>query len=560
MPSKSLLSRLPPLSTIAFLTLICLILAQYTDHYVFALLTGGKALDGRNLLLQFLFYLIYFIILLLFSLITLHRSITRLLTHPFPFYCLLTLLPLVAHAYVGSFSRFVADDFSSAALTVEKGILGATRDWYVNWSGRFSASFFDSLAGYTGPSSMKYAVALSLILLIAGMVLFSTRILQGSNRQNVLTGLFLSSLVLTSAFFITPDLPQSLYWGQGMRSLILPLIPLFIILSILPGSDSEKRKIKTGRLIVVALLSFIAGGFGETYVAIQTTVFGLIILSLVIQKPFGLMKSSLVAPSAAMVSSIIAMVLTVIAPGNRVRQTFFPAPPSPVGLVTIAYESMSKFFDAIFRSPDQVSCIAFVTIAALICGCLYAISDNIKELDPNKYYSSIRIPGILFIVIIACSFLLLIFVSFLPSAYAMSTTPPPRTLILPALILCLAFVTLGFMAGSMVGRSLVSENLFRVLRNNWVSLFTAVILAACSFLVTSRILAVVPDYRFFADRFDRADQMIREAKSAGELSVTVPEVHNHFGLSDYGEGTTYWLDDAVDRYYGLRVIINKHMK
>ncbi|NMB60556.1 MAG: hypothetical protein GYA12_15390 [Chloroflexi bacterium] len=54
--------------------------------------------------------------------------------------------------------------------------------------------------------------------------------------------------------------------------------------------------------------------------------------------------------------------------------------------------------------------------------------------------------------------------------------------------------------------------------------------------------------------------MIREAVSAGETTVTVPEVHNHFGLSDYGEGTTYWLDDAVDTYYGIHVIINKHMK
>ena len=559
MPSKSLLSRLPPLSTIAFLSLICLILAQYTDNYVFALLTGGKALDGRNQVLQFLFYLIYFIIILLLSLITLHRSITRLLTYPFPFYCLLTLLPLVAHAYVGSFSRFVADDFSSAALTVEKGILGATRDWYVNWSGRFSASFFDSLAGYTGPSSMKYAVALSLSLLITGMVLFSTRILQGSNRQNVLTGIFLSSLVLTSAFFVTPDLPQSLYWGQGMRSLILPLIPLFFILAILKDIDNG-QKTKTAWIVFIAVLSFFAGGFGETYVVIQTTVFGLLILFLCMQKPFGVKKKKLLAPSIAMVSSIAAMVVTVLAPGNHVRQTYFPAPPSPVALVSIAFESMGKFFDAIFRLPEMSSCLAFVAIAALICGCLYAMQKNIKESDQNKYFSSIRIPGILFPAIIACSFFLMIFVSFLPSAYAMSTTPPPRTLVLPSLILCLALVALGFMAGLMVGSSLIPKGLLRVLRNSWVSLLAAVILAACSYQVTSQIMEVVPDYRFFAERFDRADQMIREAKSADETSITVPEVHNHFGLSDYGEGTTYWLDDAVDRYYGLHVIINKHMK
>ena len=68
------------------------------------------------------------------------------------------------------------------------------------------------------------------------------------------------------------------------------------------------------------------------------------------------------------------------------------------------------------------------------------------------------------------------------------------------------------------------------------------------------------DYQFFAGRFDRADRLIRDAKSAGETSVNVPEVHNQFGLSDFGAGTTYWLDKAVDSYYGIHVIINKNLK
>jgi hypothetical protein len=54
--------------------------------------------------------------------------------------------------------------------------------------------------------------------------------------------------------------------------------------------------------------------------------------------------------------------------------------------------------------------------------------------------------------------------------------------------------------------------------------------------------------------------LIREAKAAGKTSVQVPEVHNHFGLSDYGAGTTYWLDQAVDGYYGIHVTVNKNMK
>ncbi len=561
MQDKIGLSKFPPLTTIGFLAVVCLLLAQQTDNQVFSFVTGGKSLDGRNLAIQFLFAFIYFSILLILSLLIFHKHVTRLLVHPYPLYCLLMLAPLAAHAYVGSFSRFVADDFSSAALTVNKGVLGATWDWYVNWTGRFSASFFDSLAGYLGPSSMKYAVAFSLVLLVAGMVLFASKVISGSLRQRIYTGLFLSSLALTSAFFIAPDLPQSLYWGQGMRSLIIPLIPLFFVLAILTDFDTEKsRNTRMAAFLSVAFLSFVAGGFGETYLVIQTTIFGLVILRQAIRKPFGFLKRSILTPLIALIFSIAAMAVTVLAPGNQVRQTYFPEPPSLFGVFTIAMESMGKFFDALMRSPENLILLVFITMASFTIGCLYAIEQKSRDSSRVESPAIFRVPGVSFFIISAFSFILLIFVSFLPSAYAMSTTPPPRTLVLPSLIFSIALITLGFAAGLNSSHRFSPRRWVPVIPNSGLALLAAGFVAVFSLQVTTHILKVVPDYRFFATRFDRADKMIREAKSAGESTVTVPEVHNHFGLSDYGEGTTYWLDDAVDKYYGLHVIINKHMK
>ncbi len=561
MPEKSLLRRSPFTPTFFFSAVVCAIFVNLTDDLFFSLLSGGKALDGRNLILQSTFIFFYFACLFLFIAFFLHRPLNYILSNPFPMVCLSLIVPLAAHAYVGSFSRFVADDFSSAALVVRKGIIGATWDWYINWSGRFSASFFDSLAGYLGPSSMKYAVLISLVLLLAGMVFFARKVVRGPNRWKTYCGLFLSSLALVSSFFITPDLPQSLYWGQGMRSLILPLIPLFFILTILLSIDTvQKRSFRIVGLFIIGLLSFIAGGFGETYVVIQTTIFGFSFLQRLFTKPFGFFKRDLWASLIALFFSIAAMVVMILAPGNRVRQTYFPAPPSLNDLAKIAFVSLNSFFDSIFRSPESVTLLTFMILLTFIIGCLYAVSQKFSDSQHNEPHSSPLCPGIPFFISSLCSFALLLYVSFLPSAYAMSTTPPPRTLILPSLILCVSLITLSFAAGIKFGPVLISRNVFLFLQNGWFSLLAIGIMAVFSFHVTSRILAVVPDYRFFADRFDRADQMIREAVSAGETTVTVPEVHNHFGLSDYGEGTTYWLDDAVDTYYGIHVIINKHMK
>lgn len=84
-------------------------------------------------------------------------------------------LPLLAHAYIGSFSRLMADDYCSAVEARARGVFGATHYWYMTWSGRFIAHFLDGIAGVLGPRATPYYPAVGLLLWIAALVLLIHR-------------------------------------------------------------------------------------------------------------------------------------------------------------------------------------------------------------------------------------------------------------------------------------------------------------------------------------------------------------------------------------------------
>ncbi len=489
-----------------------------------------------------------------------------LLSHAHIPFFILSLIPLAAHAYIGSFSRFVADDFSSATLAVNKGVPGATWDWYVNWSGRFTASFFDSLAGYIGPSVMCWETGTAIFLCLAGMVTLAWQLFRVKSVSfRLFMAVFLPALILVAAFDITPDLPQSLYWGQGMRSLIFPLVPAsFLASSICYLLISPSHKISRVWLMVIGLISFIAGGFGETYVVIQTSVYGLSIILVYFSGPAGFRKKSFPVLLTGLICSLAAMAVTIAAPGNRVRQAYFLPSPDILNLLFISARSYGAFLQSTFSAWNNLLTLMVLLLASIIVGYLYAKKkDSFPEdyrypviFSDHPFFRGFARKSLSTLLLV----ILLTYVCFVPAAYGMSTPPPDRTLIIPLYIFCIFLAIFGVLLGSQVQAD--NRFSFKFLRgkSKWIVWLLFFCFSFYVYRITTNILAVQSDYRRFASVFDRADRLIREAKSQGKTSVMVPEVHNHFGFSDFGAGTTYWLDEAVDSYYGIDVIVNKNMK
>ena len=72
--------------------------------------------------------------------------------------------PLLAHAYLGQYTRPMADDFCMAAVSQAEGFLASLRFWYFGWSGRFSHL---SLVGVTDLLGFGAVPALPALVLAA---------------------------------------------------------------------------------------------------------------------------------------------------------------------------------------------------------------------------------------------------------------------------------------------------------------------------------------------------------------------------------------------------------
>src|SRR5215813_14203413 len=132
--------------------------------------------------------------------------------------CLLAasfLLSLIAYAYLGSYSRYMADDYSALGPVQKHGLFAAQISWYRAWTGRFSFTFVNSLVALLGPTTPRFVPGLLLILWFAGTVWGTYEILSLSGRVSwARVGLF-ASFIIFATLETAPNVSQSLYWQTG---------------------------------------------------------------------------------------------------------------------------------------------------------------------------------------------------------------------------------------------------------------------------------------------------------------------------------------------------------
>src|SRR6266487_1533490 len=132
-------------------------------------------------------------------------------------------IALLLHGYLGYFSRYIADDFCSASQVHRLGVLRAAWLWYLNWSGRYSASILDGVIGRLGPRAVPFIVPFTIITWLTALTaLFLFFFSQLKSR--FLVSLAFATTTLFALFLLAPDIRGALYWGQGMRSVVPPLI------------------------------------------------------------------------------------------------------------------------------------------------------------------------------------------------------------------------------------------------------------------------------------------------------------------------------------------------
>ena len=455
---------------------------------------------------------------------------------------------LAGLAYLGTFTRFHADDFCMAADARSLGLAGLLAKWYTGWTGRFSYLLVRGLLGLGGPALASAGPAL---LIAAWLAALSWALFPLAKRlvlsKPALKATLTAGLILVTLFSALPNLFQSLFWQDGMANYAIPLPLLTLNLGLILRAWLEKpRRFAPAEAGLLALFS---GGFAEAFSAFQVAVFVLALLA-TLPAPKSENRRALRAMlSAALAGSLLALLLVVLAPGNLIRQEV-AGQSSAFGHIVLfsmrnATYIIGKF---ILRTPIWAAASA---IPAFLGG--WALSAD-REQGPKR----LTLRGLVHLNWFgACwktllATFVLVSAACAPVAYAFNAYPDDRALIVPLFAVVTGAMASSFSLAMALGQAgwlphaFAHTSLPATLRTAGL----AVVMAA-ALLCLVRVQSQVPEYRAYAASWDRRSAVLLQAGSLGATSATVPGLSARFGLADLNASPDFWVNRCMASYYHL---------
>lgn len=457
----------------------------------------------------------------------------------FPSITLFLLIPpLALHAYLGSFSRFLGDDYCSAFWANRLGVMRATWYWYITWSGRYSASALDSIFGILGPKFVSFVTPFVIAIWLICIGLSANTVI--AFRKN---GVIITSLLATGVLFLTlnftPIIQQSLYWGQGMRSVVPPLILGTTYLGIFFALKNIKQlngKTQILWYLLSFLLAFGIGGFSETYSVVQLVAFGfsLVTLTIIFRYPFKSFEFFFLF--SGLFGAVLSFIVIIIAPGNASRAAFFSPPPNISGILEISSNSLLVYLENLFSSIESITGFLGIFFLSALIGFKNASTQNAL-----RNLSVVLVGGPL-----------LIFSCFPPAAYGMSDSPPGRTLIISTYMLATLVVFSGYYFGCYI--SLKKDSTPRYLYFT-VNLLIFISLFVSSFIVSKDMYEARHIYVDYAAAWDKTHDTLVLLKN-GAKDVIVPVVIDEWsGVLRMTDNPRFYVNTCASKYYGFNSIV-----
>lgn len=448
-----------------------------------------------------------------------------------------SLAALTIHGYLGTYSRFIADDFCSAGMARRLGVLRAVWYWYLNWTGRYSASALDAVFGLLGPSITPFITALVLLIWLAALAQTAALLLKQYGGNGILESAVIACVTVYVTLTLSPNVPQSLYWGQGMRSIVPALILItlwagYVMLLCTPRLRGRSTEIGLAGSFLLALL---IGGFNETFAALQL---GGLVFACVISRASPGWKSRQLMTGlllAGVLGAAAAVVIVVMSPGNAARQAFYPPPPALPQLLQMAWANFGSFLVGLVGAPQKILAIfGSLAVAAFI-------GSRMQPRRPSRISAGVILAGGIGLA----------FAGFLPAAYGLSDSPPDRTLLIPAHLLTLTLVIEGFVVGGLLRPTTILPGKPRTV--------TVVLLTGCVLVLISSALSLTQllsdrsNYQTYAKHWDTVDLQIRSARDRGEQEIWIQPIRNWAGLNEPNDNPKFWLNLCLREYYGIEV-------
>jgi hypothetical protein len=481
--------------------------------------------------------------------------------------CAVFAIPLMAHAYAGSGSRYFGDDFCASATFHEHGLIGGQRWFYMNWNAVPTTLFLMAVTDPAGVWITRVLPAVAIVLWVAAAV-WAVRQVTGriGEPADLPVSLLLAEIVVYATIVDAPNIVQSLYLRVPMLAYVAPLIALTLYAGCV-ARISARHQTTPGRLVASGVIGFVAGCFGPTYVAMQTTALALAAVLTRLLDRSGRSRTLGRVLQSGLIGSVAALAFVALAPGNAVRQQSFTSSPSVWAIVKWSVLS------SVFMFARPVLPLLHGTIVAMVARVLpsspawltRALDMAASPLTPlllvgvsawiafdrpepatavdirRARLVLIGSPILAFALVAACM---------APSAYGLSAPPPPRALIIPEFVLVCFTMAWGYALG-VCGRAVSMSNR-RVITPLAVALACAAVWPPIASARTA--MDAGASLRAWAVRWDDTDRRLRSAHERGERKAVVPAVDTIGGVGSIGPDPADWVNWCAARYYGFDTI------
>ena len=427
---------------------------------------------------------------------------------------------LLAHAYVGLFSRYWYDDFCTAAVLRDMGFVGSQRHWYLGWSGRFSFHFLVNLLELAGPRVVPFLplAALAAWTAVSAWAAYQAAALLRLPRRGAVS--FLGGLLVVFATLnSTPDVAQSLYWQTGMLTYLAPLVLFTAYAGLVASSVREGGgRVSRPRVVLCLLLTLAAGGLSEVTAVLQAAGACLLAAAALTRGRARFGRGTRALILAGLAGALVALLAVVLAPGNKARQALMPPHSGWLWSVESSFRFALYFFEQHTRRWRGTAFLAFALPAWLVLAAHYEHSRR-SGAAPGAAPGAGRLLKLLACGI-ACGFLLIV-LCLLPGFYAQAEALPRRTHIVPKFVLVGTTVYCGVLAGlALLGRfNFDRGGGARALLAGGVAVLA--LLAVSPAAAARRTFALGARARAYAERWDELERQIRAAAAGGARQVTV---------------------------------------
>ncbi len=449
--------------------------------------------------------------------------------------------------YLGTFSRYIADDYCDTVLADSSSLFQALMVCYQTVSDRYSNLLFDALTEYIFPHYIQAVPVVMIVLWTVALIWFlhEAKLLAGL-RWPFAVDVFLGALLSFFSILEAPNRFQTIYWRSSLATHFAPLVYLMIVsaLALLTIREMEARRsaLWIGPLFMV--LAFIGGGFSEPPDAMLITFSALALAAIMIWEKGSRRRSAISIVAWILVGGVLALAVMALSPGNSFRLA--KAPPGLVSLASRTLLYVVLFIrDSFIALP--IPSLFSILIPFLLFYYLFQDRPPLLSNDRQKLAITLLITPVLMYILIASSFA--------PSVYGQSY-PEERARFAGQLTL----ITTLMLEGACLGVALTQIKLRWQSATGYLALGLLALSAFYPLRAAGNVLhESLPSYMQWASDWDARQLQIFTAKAQGQQELVIPQLNGVEHTKELDPNPNFWINRCAAQFYGVTSIRAPYM-